>query len=398
LQEAIRPDVLDGLIAAAFMVFCLVVFLTVHRASTPSAPDVLGAVLIVLATGSLAYRHRFPLAVFAVTSAAALGLHLLDFPDSGLPFTVVLAVYTVASRCNRWITVVCTASLLVIVPFTFASHQTTGQDNGALAGTLAVFVLAAVWGDRKKVRDAYVEQLQLREAEKERERDEAARRAVTEERLRIARELHDVVAHALGVIAVQSGVAVHVIDARPDEAKRLLETISDTSRDSLGEMRRLLAVLREDPDHADDDLADDDLAPAPGLSDLGALAERVREAGVAVELVVRGERPAVPPGVDVAAYRIAQEALTNVLKHAGRAAATVVVEYDTDEIRLEVVDDGRGAASVPSGSARGNGTRQGLVGMRERAALYGGELEAGPRPGGGYRVAATLRFTPVSTG
>ena len=303
---------------------------------------------------------------------------------------VLFALYTMASLCDRRITIAATAALLVIVPISFAVDGAANPDNGTLAGTLAVFVLGAVWGDRKKVRDAYVEQLQLRAAEKERERREAAQRAVAEERLRIARELHDVVAHAMSVVAVQSGVGAHVIDTRPAEAKRLLETISETSRDSLGEMRRLLSVLRADPE-----LADDDLEPAPGLASLGDLATRVRTAGVPVDLVVRGERPAGPAGVDLAAYRIAQEALTNVLKHAGRAQASVMVEYKPEAVHLEVVDDGRGAGAMPGpGIADGNG--QGLVGMRERAAMYDGLLEAGPRPGGGYRVAATLRFSPAA--
>jgi signal transduction histidine kinase len=391
VQERLQLNVLDSVIAGAFLVFALVVFFTIDGPFR--RPDALGAILIVIATGALAFRRRFPLAVFLVTSAAALALHLFDYSDSGVPFAVVLMVYTVASRCSRRVSVVTTALLVIVVPLTFAAKQSANQDNGTVAGTLAVFVLAAVWGDRKKVRDAYVEQLQLREIEKERERVEAEQRAVTEERLRIARELHDVVAHALSVVAVQSGVAVHVIDARPAEAKRLLETISETSRDSLGEMRRLLAVLREDPERDGEDLA-----PAPGLADLRGLTERVRDAGVPVTLTVEGERPSMPPGVDVAAYRIAQEALTNVLKHAGHAAATVLVQYGADAVHLEVVDDGRGAAGVWSGTPVGNGSGQGLVGMRERATLYGGELEAGPQPGGGYRVATTLRFVPVSAG
>jgi signal transduction histidine kinase len=303
------------------------------------------------------------------------------------------------------------------------------MDGGALLGALTIFALGAVWGDRKKVRDAYEEQLELRAAEKERERIEAARRAVGEERLRIARELHDVVAHALSVVAVQSGVGAHVIDNRPDEAKRILETISHTSRDSLDEMRRLLGVLRAAPtgpdgDHAGGDLLGGgrlggdqlgvdqlggDTAPAPGLAALDGLVERVTAAGVPIETHVEGVGAALPTGVDLAAYRIVQEALTNVLKHAGRAKAHVVVRHLPGAVQVEVVDDGRGAASharapnasgddAGSGSVNGpangsvNGSGHGLVGMRERAALYGGALEAGPRPGGGFRVATTLRY------
>jgi signal transduction histidine kinase len=308
-----------------------------------------------------------------------------DYSDSGLPFVVLIALYTLASRCSRWVTAAATLAMLGTIAAVVA--PASDMDEGSLAGALAIFALAAVWGERRKVHDAYAEQLELRAAEKERERLEAAERAVAEERLRIARELHDVVAHAMGVVAVQSGVGAHVIDSRPEEAKRILETISRTSRDSLEEMRRLLGVLRSDP-AAGGGAAD--FAPAPGLDGLDELVGRVTDAGVPVSTCVEGERPAVPIGVDLAAYRIVQEALTNVLKHAGRARARVLVRYELGAVHVEVDDDGRGAATRP---VRVNGSGHGLVGMRERAALYGGELEAGPRPGGGYRVAATLRYT-----
>jgi signal transduction histidine kinase len=395
MRDAVTPTVLDWFIALGLMAFCLAVFLTVepNQAEAPRDADALGVLFIVIATGALVYRRRWPLPVLALVAVATLTHHLVGYSDSGLPFTVIIALYTVASRCGRRVTVASTAALLVITPIAFALDNAPAQDNGSVAGTLAVFVLAAVWGDRKKVRDAYVEQLQLREEAKERERLEAAERAVTEERLRIARELHDIVAHAMSVVAVQSGVGAHVIDTRPDEAKRLLQTISETSRSSLEEMRRLLAVLRSDAE-----LDDEDLAPAPGLDALTSLAARVRDAGLPVDLVVRGARPAVPAGVDLAAYRIAQEALTNVLKHAGRAQASVVVEYHDDSVHLEVLDDGRGAAGGRLRHGGTTGSGQGLAGMRERAALYDGEVDAGPRPGGGFRVAATLRFAPAPAG
>ena len=385
------PDVADVLIAVGFGLFAFVAFFTAER--TPQAsgdPDLLGAVLIVAASGALAFRRRWPVAVFVVTAGAALTVHLLGYPDGGLPFAVMIALYTLASLCQRWVIVIATAAVLVSVPLSFWVTDTV-DDSGTLIGTLAVFVLAAVWGDRKKVRDAYLEQLALRDAEQERERVESARRAVADERLRIARELHDVLAHAMSVVAVQSGVGVHVIDTRPDEAKRILQTISDTSRESMQEMRGLLDVLRDNPEPQAEELA-----PAPGLEQLDDLVARVTESGLPVDVLVRGERVAVPAGVDLAAYRIAQEALTNILKHAGRAQAKLVVRYEANAVHLEIEDDGRGAAAGAGiAPRRRSGTGHGLVGMRERAALYDGMLEAGPRPGGGYRVAATLRFAPV---
>jgi signal transduction histidine kinase len=378
---------LDGFIAMAMSVLCVATFLTVERTATqPRDPDALGVVLIVIAAGSLVLRRRWPVTVFLLAAGTTVAMYLLGYPDGGLPFVVVIALYTVAVRCDRRITVA--ATVVVLLAVTFVVADADDMDVGTLAGTLAVFAMAAVWGDRKKVRDAYAEQLELRAAEKERERIDAARRAASEERLRIARELHDVVAHAMSVVAVQSGVGAHVIDTRPDEAKQILETISQTSRESLDEMRRLLGVLRADRVSADEVA---ELAPATGLGGLDALATRVTESGVPVETKVVGERTPIPVGVDLAAYRIVQEALTNVLKHAGPARASVLVRYEPGAVHLEVVDDGRGAAAR---GVTGNGSGHGLVGMRERAALYGGELEAGPRPGGGYRVAATLRYAP----
>jgi len=380
--------VLDAITALAVGGFCLAAFYTAEP--TPHLyreADLFGAFLVVVASGALFFRRHQPVAVFAAALGSTLVLYARHYPDGGLPIVVLVALYTLAATCDRWITVA--ATVVVLLGIALVVADASDMDAGTLAATLALFTMGAVWGDRRKVRDAYAEQLELRAAEKERERIEAARRAVADERLRIARELHDVVAHAMSVVAVQSGVGVHVIDSRPDEAKRILETISRTSRDSLDEMRRLLGVLRSDPASAD---AAVELAPAPGLAGLGELVTHVTEAGVLVETTVQGDRTAIPVGVDLAAYRIVQEALTNVLKHAGRAEVKVLVRYEPDAVHVEVVDDGRGAASASAAPAV-NGSGHGLVGMRERAALYRGDFDAGPRVGGGYRVAATLRYS-----
>jgi len=212
----------------------------------------------------------------------------------------------------------------------------------------------------------------------ERESEEEAKRAVADERLRIAQELHDVVAHSMGVIAVQAGVGAHVIDDDPAEAKRSLEAIATTSRGTLVEIRRLLGVLRSDGDAA--------YQPAPGLADLDRLVADVGGAGLDVALCIDGERGDVPPGVDLTAYRIVQEALTNVLKHAGPAHTTVTVGYEPGALRLEIADDGRGV----NGRASQGG--HGLLGMRERVGVYGGSLQAGPAQGGGFRVVARLPY------
>jgi signal transduction histidine kinase len=191
---------------------------------------------------------------------------------------------------------------------------------------------------------------------------------VAEERLRLARELHDVVAHSISVIAVQSGVGAHVAKTQPEEAAKALAAIEVTSRAALTELRRLLGVLRQE------DEPQGDLAPVPGLADLDSLLAEVAKAGLAVRLQVEGRPAQLPAGVDLSAYRIVQEALTNVVKHAGPARAQVAIRYRDHEVMVEVTDDGRGAA-VPTGDGR---------------AVFGGDLQTGPRPGGGFRVAARL--------
>ena len=220
-----------------------------------------------------------------------------------------------------------------------------------------------------------------RAAELERAREELARRAVVEERLRIARELHDVVAHSMSIIAVQSGVGAHVLDSQPEEARKALAAVEATSRQALAEMRRLLGVLRQEAEPSGS------LAPSPGLAEVDALAAEVARAGARVEVRIEGTRPELPLGLDLSAYRIVQEALTNVVRHAGPATARVRIRYAPDTVDIEVVDDGHG-----TGTGRTDG--HGIAGMRERAALYGGSLDAGPLPGGGFRVAAHLPVEP----
>ena len=205
---------------------------------------------------------------------------------------------------------------------------------------------------------------------------------MTEERLRLARELHDVVAHAMSVIAVQSGVGAHIANTQPKEAAKALGAIEATSRAALEELRRLLGGLRQENE------PQGELAPVPGLGDLDALLAEVAKAGLTVRLRVEGAPAPLPAGVDLSAYRIVQEALTNVVKHAGPARAQVVVGYRDQDVRLEVTDDGRGTVtSVSDGRA---GTGHGLIGMRERVQVFGGDLEVGPCPDGGFRVAARL--------
>src|SRR5215216_2052453 len=344
----------------------------------------LGYALVLLHTLPLVARRRFPGAVLAVCVASGLAFAALFMPPSFLGPAMPVAVYSVAAYGRRWVSL----AGLVVAELGLAAVWLTPAMLERSTFLLFMGVIAVAWvlGHFVGVRRLYVLQLEERTAELQRAREELARRAVVEERLRLARELHDVVAHAMSVIAVQSGVGGHVANTQPKEAAKALVAIEATSRAALEELRRLLGVLRQ----ADEPQGD--LAPVPGLADLEGLLAEVAKAGLAVKLQVNGTRPPVPAGVDLSAYRIVQEALTNVVKHAGPARAQVVVGYGDQEVTVEVIDDGRGVVtSVSDGRA---GTGHGLIGMRERVQAFGGELEVGPRSGGGFRVAARL---PLAT-
>ena len=248
---------------------------------------------------------------------------------------------------------------------------TTGKDRAATDAFTALVQLT-VWIAAEGIRRhrAYVASL----------RERALREALSEQRLQIARELHDIVAHAMSVVAVQAGVGSHLIATRPDEAAKSLRAIEDTARAALSETRSLLSVMRdEDHDPAS-------RSPAPGLDNLQALVQRVADAGQPVALHVEGQPRALPHSLELSLYRVVQEALTNVVRHAApSASATVIIRYDDGGVAVEVTDDGRG-----TGNKRADGHGHGLAGRRERVSLLGGELSAGPRAGGGYRVVAHL--------
>jgi signal transduction histidine kinase len=366
-------------LAAAGLSTAIFVFDPAFR-DLPRGTFALGSVLVLLHTLPLVARRRFPLAVLATSVTSGVAFAALDLAPDILWMTFLVAVYSVAAYGDRWVSL----AGLVVAELGWAAIQLTPGRFQAPTVISNALLIAAVWllGHFVGVRRVYVLQLEERTAELEQARQELARRAVVEERLRLARELHDVVAHAMSVIAVQSGVGAHVAASRPEEAAKALAAIEATSRAALEELRRLLGVLRQE------DEPQGDLAPVPGLADLDSLLAEVAKAGLAVKLQVHGTRPSLPAGVDLSAYRIVQEALTNVVKHAGPARAQVVVGYRDQEVTVEVIDDGRGAVtSVSDGRV---GTGHGLIGMRERVAAFSGELEVGPRPGGGFRVAARL--------
>jgi signal transduction histidine kinase len=372
-----------ALVAAGVSTQMLTERMTVAPLARPRGILVVGCALALLHTLPLAGRRRFPGTVLALVVASGLAFAALDLPPDILGVAILVAVYSVAAYGDRW------ASLagLAVAEAGLAVVQLTPGRTGAetLVGNMGVVAAAWVLGYFAHNYRAYAARLEERTAELERAREELARRAVVEERLRLARELHDVVAHAMSVIAVQSGVGAHVANTQPKEARRSLAAIEATSRAALEELRRLLGVLRQE------DEPQGDLAPVPGLADLDSLLAEVSKAGLAVKLRVNGTRPPLPAGVDLSAYRIVQEALTNVVKHAGPARAQVVVGYRDQDITVEVIDDGRGA--VPPASDGRVGTGHGLIGMRERVQAFGGDLQVGPRPDGGFRVVARLPLT-----
>jgi signal transduction histidine kinase len=356
----------------------------------PRGTLAVGYGLVLLHTLPLAARRRFPLAVLVTSVASGLVFATLGLlPPHALGPAILVAIYSVAAYGDRWVAL----AGLAVAELGWAAVQLTpgrfealapGRFEALLAWVGYALIFAAAWllGYFAHNYRAYAARLEERTAELERAREALARRAVTEERLRLARELHDVVAHSMSVIAVQSGVGAHVAASQPEEVGKALAAIETTSRSALTELRRLLGVLRQDSEPPGS------LAPVPGLADLDSLLAEVAKAGLAVQLRVEGTPSPLPAGVDLSAYRIVQEALTNVVKHAGPARAQVTIRYRDRDLTVEVTDDGRGAGAV-AGDGR-VGTGHGLIGMRERVAAFGGDLEVGPRPGGGFRVAARL--------
>ncbi|MEU3963098.1 histidine kinase [Streptomyces buecherae] len=265
------------------------------------------------------------------------------------------------------------AALTLLVQVTVVSTGARANDDAVNASALFALAALVAWTSGRTLRERREHAAALR--------DQAAARAVTAERLRIARELHDMIAHSIGVIAIQAGVGSRVIDSQPGEARKALSVIETTSRETLAGLRRTLVALRRD--ESDDAGAAGPREPAPGLDDLGRLAATTADAGVRVEMCWEGPRRPLPADIDLAGYRIVQEALTNVIRHARTDACRVTVAYRAAEVAVEVADAGRGGTTPP-------GAGLGIVGMRERAALLGGRFTAGPRPEGGFTVAAVL--------
>jgi signal transduction histidine kinase len=346
--------------------------------------DPLAFALLVAGPAALLFRRRWPARVLAVALACGLAYGARTYPEGPSQLAIYPALWTVAltlPRRTAWVAAGGTA--LAVAGSELFQYGDTMFDGEPLYAAVTVFA-ALWWGEAVRARRAYVAELRDRAERAERTREEEARRRVDEERMRIARELHDVVSHTIGVISVQAGVASHLLERRPDKAAESLAAIRQASDEALGELHAMLGVLRDRGGGDDGGAAP--LSPAPGLGELDALVAQAAGAGVEVRVSLEGGPRRLPPAVDLAAYRVVQESLTNVVRHARASRAEITVRHADGRVVVEVTDDGR----ARPGNGSGNGSGQGILGMQERARALGGSLEAGPRPEGGFRVLASL--------
>jgi signal transduction histidine kinase len=384
-----RPGLQSLLIDAtiAFGLSALSLLTVASGASDVGGRDPLRVGLLLLETLPLIGRRRWPIPVLIVTLAATI-LHaaLVEGAVVNESLGALVALFTVAERYDRRVSV--TAVLAVAGAFAAVILARAAGEQIALSGFFqTLLAVGIVWalGDWARTRRRYANAIEENARLQEADREERARRAVQDERERIARELHDIITHHVSVIVIQAGAGLTALERRPDQARTALEAIDRTSRQALTDMRRMLGILGEGPS-ADDPSRQ----PMPGLGRLGELIEEVRAAGLPVELSIDGDRRPLDAGIELSAYRIVQEALTNTLKHASGARARVHLGFEDQALEIEVTDQG-GSGRRNLGEA-GTGGR-GLIGMRERVAVFGGDLEAGPYQGG-FRVRARL---PIET-
>jgi signal transduction histidine kinase len=346
---------------------------------TPSA----ALILVGLACVVLAWRRRWPVAVLGLSIAAATAFTLLGYVNGAALVAPMGALYTVTSLTDVRRAVTYGLGTLVVLGAASIAVNPLGRFGGGVVILPFMTALVVIAGIAVANRRAYVESIQARA-------EQDARRRIDEERLRIARELHDVVAHTMATINVQAGVAAHVLSTRPETVAESLQAIKTASKEGLRELRAILNVLRQ----ADDA---DPTQPTPGTAQLETLIAGARRAGLDTTLTVTGRPVPLPAAVDLAAYRIVQESLTNAIRHAGPATAVVSLGYGHDELRIDVTDTGHGPAAGQSDQGAGQNGGHGLAGMRERAATVGGTLEAGPGPAGGFLVAARLPLNGTYT-
>ncbi|GGY56913.1 sensor histidine kinase [Streptomyces anulatus] len=359
------------------------------REEIVAVPVILGLSTVV------ALRRRAPEKMLLLAILVGVVQLVFDVRPGIGDFALLVITYTVATVGERWasrLALVCSLSAAALSQLRWEAEPGGSWPQVVFVTIIMTvpFVLAWVLGDSLRTRRAYFDQLEERAARLEREREAQSKVAVAAERARIARELHDVVAHNVSVMVVQADGAAYVMDAAPDQAKQALETISSTGRQALAEMRRLLGVLR-----TGDAPESGEYVPQPDVEQIEDLVAQVRQTGLTVDFKVEGTPRPLPSGVELTAYRVVQEALTNTRKHGGPdAGASVRLVYFDDGLGLLIEDDGRGAAHELYEDGGADGAGHGMIGMRERVGMVGGTLDAGPRPGGGFRISALLPLKP----
>lgn len=399
--RALDPLVADAALAVGLtLIVCAVAYAvtTIRPGNAPALPNLhpfiperdrppmlLVYALIAGTFLPLALRRKVPWAALLISGASAIVYQTIrDMPPVPLTFGPMLAMYSFASRSQRrhaGVMALLAAGLGVAVPvFAFSSSVRWVAET---VGTFVLLAAAALLGEAERNRHAYIAEVEMRAAEAERNREEEAHRRVDEERIRIAREVHDIVAHSLSIVTVQASAAAAVLDRDPEQARQSIEHVRATSKQALSELRSMLDVLRTGE-------GDAPLAPAADVTQVEGLVRPVREAGVRVELDTYGDLSTVPAFASVSAYRIVQEALTNVVRHASATTVRVSLALTGSQLVVEIVDDGPGPAQAYAGKPG-----HGLRGMRERVEALGGAFQAGPGAGRGFRVFASI---PVNRG
>ena len=395
LASSQHPLITDGSIGLLLSALALVILWYRWEYTQPVHPALaVGLTLAVILP--LILRRRFPLIVLLVITALLNYYRLLDIPEgTATAYALLLALFGAGAygsqRWRTWARGISVASIAVCLTYLLFIRLPTdtslfSYEENQVLGWIATILLnlflfgAAWWGGDifRKLREREQE-LKEQTVQLEIERDENARRAVLDERVRIARELHDVVAHHVSVMGVQAGAARKIMNKKPDKVYEVLSLIESSSRQAVAEMHRLLGFLRQEKQS-------DEPAPQPSLKQLNMLIADMQETGISVEVNIKGDGQELPPSIDVSAYRIIQESLTNVLKHAGAAKATVTIQYGDEALELEIADNGKGVAPAELQKLKGRG----LIGMQERVKLHSGEFEAGNIPNGGFFIRVKL--------
>lgn len=349
--------------------------------------DGLAYALLIVSGLAVAVRRRWPVPVFAVAALASAAYYVLGYPDGPGWLGLFIALYTVAAYGDGRRSLLIAGGGMAVLSACWLVAAADIEPRAAIGWVyfrIGASVMSVALGESVRTRQVIAAEAQRRAELAERTREEEARARVDAERLRIAREVHDTVAHAIAIINVQSGVTAHVLDKRPDVAREALRTIEQTSSRALHEMRAILGVLRGDDEEG--------RVPYPGLDQIGELAAKARDAGLDITIEEDPPVAPLPSAVGGAAYRIVQESITNVVRHVGPTRVTVALRSGPDALEIRVTDEGRREAPVQEAYSEPG---RGIIGMRERCLLLGGEFDAGPRPGGGFEVRARLPLAPT---